>query len=128
LADAISKLVNHVETHQDKVEQPFEIFFKKKLDLCICFNIILIIQYILVSINSALDKYRCDGEVFPHTVEYNDQNLLSIYDASDHERFARKIMKVLFTPAKMSESILSVNPVYTTKSGLDPNRMKIFKD
>ncbi|CAM4877924.1 unnamed protein product [Rotaria socialis] len=47
--------------------------------------------------------YRCDSETFSRTVVHNGRNLLDIYDAGDHGRYARK-------------------------PELDPNRMQKFKD
>ncbi|CAM4758682.1 unnamed protein product [Rotaria magnacalcarata] len=111
-ADAISKLVHRVETHQDKIEKQFKNLSKK------------INQ---TTVDSSLEMYRRDGETFSRTVVHNGQNLLDIYDAGDHGRYARKVMKILFTPVEMSESILYANSTYS-KPGLDPNRMQKFKD
>ena len=58
--------------------------------------------------------------------EHDGQNLLDIHDAGDYARFARTLLKNLFTPAELSESILYSNPAYA-KPGLDPIRMKKFK-
>ena len=44
----------------------------------------------------------------------------------DCGRYSRQIMKILFTPDELSESILFYNPTYA-KSGLDSARMNIFK-
>ncbi|CAF1206935.1 unnamed protein product [Rotaria magnacalcarata] len=107
----MSKLVNRVETHQDKVEQQFKNLSKK------------INQ---TTVDSSLEMYRRDGETFSRTVVHNGQNLLNIYDAGDHGRYARKVMQILFTLVEMSESILYANSPYS-KPGLDPNRMQKFK-
>ena len=58
--------------------------------------------------------------------DYKGQNLLAVYDKDDPGRFARAIMKILFTSAEMSQSILYANPAYA-KPGLDSDRMVIFK-
>ncbi|CAF5188328.1 unnamed protein product, partial [Rotaria magnacalcarata] len=105
-------LVHRVETHQDKIEKQFKNLSKK------------INQ---TTVDSSLEMYRRDGETFSRTVVHNGQNLLDIYDAGDHGRYARKVMKILFTPVEMSESILYANSTYS-KPGLDPNRMQKFKD
>ncbi|CAF3807354.1 unnamed protein product, partial [Rotaria magnacalcarata] len=52
LADAISKLVNRVETHQEKVKKQFK-NFRKKMNQTI--------------IDSSLEKCRRDGEIFRRT-------------------------------------------------------------
>ncbi|CAM4870437.1 unnamed protein product [Rotaria socialis] len=52
LADAISKLVNRVETHQDKIEKQFKNLSKK------------INQ---TTVDSSLEMYRRDGETFSRT-------------------------------------------------------------
>ncbi|CAF1001110.1 unnamed protein product [Rotaria magnacalcarata] len=86
LAGTISKLVNRVETHQDKVERQFKNFSKK------------------MNQRTLRRKHRRDGEIFPRAVEYNSQNLLGIYDAGDYGRFAPKVMKILFSSTE-NESI-----------------------
>ena len=58
--------------------------------------------------------------------EYNGKNLLAIYDAGNCGRFARQTLKILFTSAELSESILFGSPAYA-KPGLDPIRMRIFE-
>ena len=58
--------------------------------------------------------------------EHNGKNLLDIYDAGDYGRYARKVMKILFSPAEMSDSILYANSTFA-KPGLDPDRMRKFK-
>jgi len=57
---------------------------------------------------------------------YKGINLLDIHDSGDCGRYARQVMKILFTPAEMSESIHYANSTYA-KPGLDPKRMRIFK-
>ncbi|CAF2810427.1 unnamed protein product [Rotaria sp. Silwood2] len=90
------------------------------------------------------EKYQRDGEIFGSIVvskllfflfeffvsyvkEYNGQTLLDIHDAGDCGRFARTVLKNLFTPAEMSRSVLYSNSVYA-KPSLDPIRTKKFKD
>lgn len=51
---------------------------------------------------------------------------MDTYDRGNPGQFARDILKKLFTPAEMSESILYPNDIYA-KRGLDANRMKLFK-
>ncbi|CAF4564450.1 unnamed protein product, partial [Rotaria sp. Silwood2] len=88
-------------------------------------NIQNIQQYyhLLALINSTLEKYQRDGEIFGSIVEYNGQTLLDIHDAGDCGRFARTVLKNLFTPAEMSRSVLYSNSVYA-KPSLDPIRTK----
>ncbi|CAF3407326.1 unnamed protein product [Rotaria socialis] len=105
LADAISKLVNRVETHQDKVERQFKNSSKK------------------MNQTTLRRKYRRDGEIFPRTVEYNSQNLLDIYDAGDYGKFAPKVMKLLFSSTEMSQSIIYSNSVCAKSMLADPDRM-----
>ena len=91
---------------------------------------------------SNLDQYRKDGETFPDVIvrfktysqqncvfwfqEYKGKNLLDIHDYGDHTRFARQLLKLLFTPAELSQSILYANTTYA-KPGLDVDRMKLFR-
>ncbi|CAF4783700.1 unnamed protein product [Rotaria socialis] len=105
LADAISKLVNRVETHQDKVERQFKNSSKK------------------MNQTTLRRKYRRDGEIFPRTVEYNSQNLLDIYDAGDYGKFAPKVMKLLFSSTEMSQSIIYSNSVCAKSMLADPDRL-----
>ncbi|CAF2847724.1 unnamed protein product [Rotaria sp. Silwood2] len=88
-------------------------------------------------INSNLQKYQNDRETcrtvlvsgnivrymyslfFSCNKPYKGINLLDIHDSGDCGRYARRVMKILFTPAEMSESILYANPTYA-KPGLDP--------
>ncbi|CAF3883212.1 unnamed protein product [Rotaria magnacalcarata] len=76
-------------------------------------------------IASNSETFQRVGKKFPSVVEYNNQNLLSIYNAGDHGRYARRIMKILFTLEKMSQSILYANPTYA-KPGLNSRRIIIF--
>ncbi|CAF2684188.1 unnamed protein product [Rotaria sp. Silwood2] len=70
-------------------------------------------------INSNLQKYQNDRETCRTVLPYKGINLLDIHDSGDCGRYARRVMKILFTPAEMSESILYANPTYA-KPGLDP--------
>ncbi|CAF4397832.1 unnamed protein product, partial [Didymodactylos carnosus] len=93
-------------------------------------------------------RYRTGGDTFPTDVvslsifllslssficlslflhDYNGQNLLDIYARGDHTKYAREILKILFTNAEMSRSSLMPNPIFS-KPGLDPARMAIFKN
>ncbi|CAF1405034.1 unnamed protein product [Rotaria magnacalcarata] len=78
-----------------------------------------------INIASNSETFQRVGKKFPSVVEYNNQNLLSIYNAGDHGRYARRIMKILFTLEKMSQSILYANPTYA-KPGLNSRRIIIF--
>ncbi|CAF2139535.1 unnamed protein product [Rotaria magnacalcarata] len=101
--DAISKLVNHMDSHHEKVEKQLKMFSKT-------------IQRTTVA--SGLDLFCRDDELFPDIVSFNNQNLLDTYDSGSPGQFARSILKKLFTPAEMCESILYPNDNYT-KPGLD---------
>ncbi|CAF4756375.1 unnamed protein product [Rotaria socialis] len=81
--DAVSKLVNHMDSHHEKVEKQLKMFSK--------------------------------------TIQRT-----TIRNGSPSQ-FARSILKKLFTPAEMCESILYPNDNYA-KPGLDANRMKLFKN
>ncbi|CAF1257612.1 unnamed protein product [Rotaria magnacalcarata] len=105
--DAVSKLVNHMDSHHEKVEKQLKMFSKT-------------IQRATVA--SGLDQFRRDGEIFPDIVSFNNQNLLDTYDSGSLGQFARSILKKLFT-AEMCGSILYPNDNYA-KPGLDANRMK----
>ncbi|CAF3556822.1 unnamed protein product, partial [Rotaria socialis] len=114
--DAVSKLVNHMDSHHEKVEKQLKMFSKT-------------IQRTTVA--SGLDQFRRDGEIFPNVVwesikSFNNQNLLDTYDSGSPGQLARSILKKLFTFAEMYESILYPNDNYA-KPGLDANRMKLFK-
>ncbi|CAF3426212.1 unnamed protein product, partial [Rotaria socialis] len=109
--DAVSKLVNHMDSHHEKVEKQLKMFSKT-------------IQRTTVA--SGLDQFRRDGEIFPNVVSFNNQNLLDTYDSGSPGQLARSILKKLFTFAEMYESILYPNDNYA-KPGLDANRMKRFK-
>ncbi|CAF4480089.1 unnamed protein product, partial [Rotaria sp. Silwood2] len=108
VTDAISKLSGRIDGHHDQFQRQFKSFSKA-------------IQQ--TTINSTLEKFQRDGEIFDSIVEYNGQNLLDIHDAGDCGRFARTVLKNLFTSAEMSRSILYSYSIYT-KPGLDPVRMK----
>ncbi|CAF1544367.1 unnamed protein product, partial [Rotaria magnacalcarata] len=110
--DAVSKLVDRIDAHHEKVEKTLKIFSK---------------QIQQTTVDSGLDKFRRDGEAFTDVVLFNNENLLDTYDRGNPGQFARDILKKLFTPAEMSESILYPNDIYA-KRGLDANRMKLFKD
>ncbi|CAF3907306.1 unnamed protein product [Rotaria magnacalcarata] len=101
--DAISKLVNHMDSHHEKVEKQLKMFSKT-------------IQRTTVA--SGLDLFCRDDELFPDIVSFNNQNLLDTYDSGSPGQFARSILKKLFTPAEMCESILYPNDNYA-KPGLD---------
>ena len=58
--------------------------------------------------------------------DFNGRNLLNFCETADYKKYARSLLKLLFTPAEMSESILFDNPAYT-RSGLDPARMSLWK-
>ncbi|CAF3391916.1 unnamed protein product [Rotaria socialis] len=112
--DAVSKLVNRMDSHHEKVEKQLKMFSKT-------------IQRTTVA--SGLDQFRRDGEIFPDVVvsgviAFKKILLLLIGSPS---QFARSILKKLFTPAEMCESILYPNDNYA-KPGLDANRMKLFKN
>ncbi|CAF1001056.1 unnamed protein product [Rotaria sordida] len=111
-SNAISKLTEDIENHHDKLAKRFTALSKN-------------VQQ--TTIYSNLEKFRCDGETFLPAVTYKGKNLLDIYDGGDCGAFARQVMKILFTPAEMSESILYANPTYA-KPGLDPVLMRKFKE
>ena len=50
--------------------------------------------------------------------DFNGRNLLNFCETADYKKYARSLLKLLFTPAEMSESILFDNPAYT-RSGED---------
>lgn len=50
---------------------------------------------------------------------------MSIAKAADYKKYARTILKILFTPSELSDSILIANPLYA-RPGLDGNRMAIW--
>ncbi len=58
--------------------------------------------------------------------EYNGINLLTVSKASDYKKYARTILRTLFTPDELSNSILIANPIYA-RPGLDTNRMAIWQ-
>ncbi|CAM4838607.1 unnamed protein product [Rotaria magnacalcarata] len=87
------------------------------------FDQIRSVKQTIIASNS--ETFQRVGKKFPSVVEYNNQNLLSIYNAGDHGRYARRIMKILFTLEKMSQSILYANPTYA-KPGLNSRRIIIF--
>ncbi|CAF4495613.1 unnamed protein product [Rotaria magnacalcarata] len=106
LAGIISKLINRIETHQDKVERQFKNLSNNSM---ICAQFLKeLLKYIFIGLS--------------YVKEYNSQNLLGIYDAGNYGRFATKVMKILFSSTEMSQSIIYSNSV-CAKSMLDPDRM-----
>lgn len=77
--------------------------------------------------NQHLDIYRRDNDQFPDIIEYNGKNLLGLHSTGDCGRYARQLLKMIFTVDELSDSILYPNPTYA-KPGLDQTRMILFKE
>ncbi len=54
--------------------------------------------------------------------DFNGINLLTVSKSADYKKYARTIMKLLFSTDELANSILISNPIYARR-GLDPNRM-----
>ncbi|CAF1361037.1 unnamed protein product, partial [Didymodactylos carnosus] len=112
LLDVTTQLATNVQAHISNLDKKLERISKRMHQS---------------SGNTVLDRYRTGGDTFPTDIDYNGQNLLDIYARGDHTKYAREILKILFTNAEMSRSILMPNPIFS-KPGLDPARMAIFKN
>ena len=58
--------------------------------------------------------------------DFNGQNLLPVAKTADYKKYARTVMKILFTHDELSNSILISNPNYT-RPDLDHSRMQIWQ-
>ncbi|CAF1506358.1 unnamed protein product, partial [Didymodactylos carnosus] len=104
LLDVTTQLATNVQAHISNLDKKLERISKRMHQS---------------SGNTVLDRYRTGGDTFPTDIDYNGQNLLDIYARGDHTKYAREILKILFTNAEMSRSILMPNPIFS-KPGLDP--------
>lgn len=71
-------------------------------------------------------QYSVDFRTILFTQDYNGTNLVNLHDTGDYKKYARSLLKFLFTPAEMSDSVLFENPNYA-RSGLDKSRMSLWK-
>ncbi|CAM4966127.1 unnamed protein product [Rotaria socialis] len=80
------------------------------------------------SLDPNLAPYQNLAHKFPRQWRiFRGLNLLTIAQTANSKKYARIILKTLFTSDELSDSILFANPNYT-RPGLDPKRMATFTD
>ena len=79
---------------------------------------------IIVSIhNSLIYEQQITGY---QSQDFNDHNLLNVAKTADYKKYARKLIRILFTHDELSNSTLISNPNYT-RPGLDHSQMQIWQ-
>ncbi|CAF4449379.1 unnamed protein product [Rotaria socialis] len=75
----------------------------------------------------ALAIYQNLSNEYPRVVEFNGTNLLDVAKSADYKKYARTILKLIFSPGELSNSVLISNRIYA-RPGLDPQRMAIWAE
>ncbi|CAF1147892.1 unnamed protein product [Adineta ricciae] len=79
------------------------------------------------SVNPSIAPYQNPTHQFPKVVDFNGLNLITVSRATDYKKFARSLLKTLFSRAELANSILFSNQIYS-RPGLDPSRMALWAE